>query len=523
MSSAELPNHDVASARTTESGLASSLLDQVLDQPATSSADRPAQSQRDPLKEFLAAKTVGQSLDRWLGTDWNQDSSPQQKDHILGRLSSDIAQIDHWLNEQINAILHHPRFQKLESSWRGLQFLVNRAEIEADPMIKIRVLTARWKELEKDFERSVEFDQSTIFKKIYEDEFGSPGGEPFGVLIGDYDIHPKVSPERTTDDLFVVRSLAGVAASSFCPILMAASPTLLDLESFGDLQITRDHSARLSRPDYLKWNAIRDDDDSRFLGVVLPRILMRGPYEDDGSRIDGFIFEEDVSNPDGQDYLWGNPSYAYVSVLMRSFANSGWLADIRGLRQDVEGGGLVADLPALSFPTDSKGVIPRPITEIAVSDTLERQLSELGLLPICDCKDTPMAVFASGQSLQRAKTYDTAEATTNAKISAMLPYVLTVSRFAHYVKVIARTKTGSFATADDLQQMLHDWIIEYVTADREASADVKSRKPLREAAITVQPDPSNPGAYYCMMRLAPHYELDEMVGSIRLQTRIGRS
>ncbi|PNY33917.1 type VI secretion system contractile sheath large subunit [Rhodopirellula baltica] len=434
-----------------------------------------------------------------------------------------MAQIDQWLNDQVNVILHHPRFQKLESSWRGLQFIVNRADLESDPMIKIRVLSARWKELEKDFDRSIEFDQSTVFKKIYEDEFGSPGGEPFSVLVGDYDIYPKVSAERTTDDLFVLRSLAGVAASSFCPVLLAASPALLDLESFSDLQVTRDHAGRLSRPDYLKWNAIRDDEDSRFVGMVLPRILMRGPYEDDGTRVDRFLFREDVTHPSGNQYLWGNPAYAYVSVLMRSFANSGWLADIRGLRQDVEGGGLVADLPALSFPTDSKGVIPRPITEIAVSDSLERQLSELGMLPICDCKDTPMGVFASGQSLQRHKTYDSLEATTNAKISTMLPYILTVSRFAHYVKVIARTKTGSFATAEDLERMLHDWIIEYVTADREASEDVKSRKPLREASITVQPDPSNPGGFYCMMRLAPHYELDEMVGSIRLQTRIGRS
>ncbi|WP_436716470.1 type VI secretion system contractile sheath large subunit [Roseiconus lacunae] len=527
MSSAELPKAapaSVASARSSHApgGLASSFLDRVLEQPVDKSAEIKSAGAA-PLDQFLRASTVGDALDDWFGQGWQSDSRFADREHVLRRLSADIAQIDQLLNDQVNKILHHPRFQKLESSWRGLEFLVNRAEIESDPMIKIRVLTVRWKELEKDFERSVEFDQSTVFKKVYEDEFGSPGGEPFGVLVGDYDIHPRVSPERTTDDLFVLRSLAGVAASSFCPILMAASPALLDLESFGDLQVTRDHASRLSRPDYLKWNAIRDDEDSRFLGMVLPRILMRGPYQDDGSRVDRFMFQEDVSHPSGDDYLWGNPAYAYVSVLMRSFANSGWLADIRGLRQNVEGGGLVSDLPALSFPTDSKGVIPRPITEIAVSDSLERQLSELGLLPICDCKDTPMAVFASGQSLQRAKVYDTNEATTNAKISAMLPYILTVSRFAHYVKVIARTKTGSFATAEDLQRMLHDWIIEYVTADREASADVKSRKPLREASITVQPDPGKPGAFYCMMRLAPHYELDEMVGSIRLQTRIGRS
>lgn len=461
-------------------------------------------------------------MEAWLGSGWDQDPRLTDKQSVLVRLSRDIAQIDQWLTDQINAILHHPRFQRLEASWRGLAFLVRRADIESDPMIKVRVLSARWKELEKDFERSVEFDQSALFKKVYEEEFGSPGGQPYGVLVADYDIHPKVSPQHPSDDLSVLRSLAGVAASSFCPVLLSASPELLDLESFSELQVTRDHGGRLSRTDYLKWNALRDQDDSRFVGIVLPRILMRGPYEDDGSRVDRFVFEEDVSQPDGRSYLWGNPGYAYASVLMRSFAASGWLADIRGLKQDVDGGGLVTDLPALSFPTDKAGTIPRPITEVSVTDTLERQLSELGLLPICDCKDTPMAVFASGQSMQRPKQYDTADANTNAKISAMLPYMLTVSRFAHYVKVIARTKTGSFATAEGLQRTLHDWIIDYVTADREASAAVKSRKPLREANITVQADPSKPGSFYCIMRLAPHYELDEMVGSVRLQTRIGR-
>lgn len=520
------PDH----SSTTEA-LADSILQRVLAADAAATIDhlvaethsRSGGKPSTPLAQFLAAGKVGESLEWWFGKNWTTDQRLRDKQSVLARLAADIAEIDRLMTEQINAILHHPKFQRLESSWRGLAYLVRRADIESDPMIKVRVLSARWKELEKDFERSVEFDQSAIFKKVYEEEFGSPGGEPFGVLVADYNIHPRVSAESPTDDLFVLRSMAGVAASSFCPVLMAATPGLLDLESFSDLQVTRDHSARMSRPDYLKWNTIRDDEDSRFIGVVLPRILMRGPYDDDGSRIDRFIYREDVSRPDGGDYLWGNPGYAYAAVLMRSFATSGWLADIRGLRQDVEGGGLVTDLPALSFPTDARGVIPRPMTEVAVTDSLERELSDLGLLPICDCKDTPMAVFASGQSLQRPKKYDTADANTNAKISAMLPYMLTVSRFAHYVKVIARTKTGSFATADELQRMLHDWIIEYVTADREASADVKSRKPLREANITVQPDPAKPGSFYCIMRLAPHYELDEMVGSVRLQTRIGRS
>lgn len=485
-----------------------------------SAADDVSRDRRLPLTAFLSSQTVGDAVDRWLGADWRDDARYRDTDSLVRRLSADIAAIDGLLNDQVNAILHHPRFQKLEASWRGLAFLVNRADAESDPLIRVRMLSASWAELETDFDRAVEFDQSQLFKKVYEEEFGTPGGEPFGVLIGDYDVRARVSQHHRQDDVSVLRSIAGVAASAFCPFLCAASADLLDLESFAELQVTRDHAARLSRADYLKWNALRDEEDARFVGCLLPRILMRGPYRDDGSRIDRFIFTEDVSNPDGSAYLWGNPGYAYGSVLMRSFATSGWLADIRGLRQDEEGGGLVNDLPALSFPTDSSGVIPRSVTEVSVTDALERQLSELGLLPLCDCKDTPMGVFASGQSLQRPRKYDRGDITANAKISAMLPYILTVSRFAHYVKIIARSKVGSFTTAEELERILHNWIMDYVTADREASTDVKSRKPLREANIRVQPDPAKPGAYYCIMRLAPHYELDEMVGSVRLQTRL---
>jgi type VI secretion system ImpC/EvpB family protein len=500
-------------------------MDQVLTRPVAAreapnqSGDRsPPRQTGAELAAFLGAPSIGESLDHWFGERWRQDPKLANADSIATRLAADIAAIDALLNDQVNAILHHPRFQKLESSWRGLAFLVRRADQEGDPQIVIRVLPAKWSELEKDFERAVEFDQSQLFKKVYEEEFGMPGGRPFGLLIGDYEVNYRVSKEHPHDDVSVLRSIAGVAASSFCPFLCAASPDLLDLDSFAELQVTRDHARRMAMQDYLKWNSFRDDEDSRFVGVLLPRILMRGPYADDGSRVDRFLFSEDVSRPDGSGYLWGNPAYAYAAVAIRSFATSGWLADIRGLRQDEDGGGLVSDLPSLSFPTDSAGVIPRPATEVTVSDALERQLSDVGLLPLCDCKDTPMAVFASGQSLQRPRKYDDPNATANAKISAMLPYVLTVSRFAHNIKIIAKSKIGSYATAADLERILHDWITEYVTPDREASTDVKSRQPLREALIRVLPDPAHPGSFRCIMRLAPHYELDEMAGSLQLST-----
>ncbi len=526
---ASLASVPVSHVPSAETSVASSLLDQVLlrsvDKMSADTGGNIESRVADAvgLHEFLLAQSVAESLSHWLGKSWRSDPNLATAESLSTRLSADIAIIDGLLEEQVNAVLHHPQFQKLESSWRGIAFLVRRQNLEGDSLIKIKLLSVKWTELEKDFERAVEFDQSQMFKKVYEEELGSPGGEPFSLIVGDYDVRHKVSASHRQNDIDVLRSIAGVAASSFCPFLCAANPELLDLDAFSELQITRDHAKHMASKEFLKWNGLRDEEDARFLGVLLPRILMRGPYTDDGSRIDRFIFDEDVTRPDGKGYLWGNPGYAYAAVAMRSFATSGWLADIRGLRQDEDGGGLVSDLPSLSFPSDSPGVIPRPVTEVAITDSLERQLSDLGLLPLCDCKDTPLAVFASGQSLQRPRKYDEPNASANAKISAMLPYMLTVSRFAHYVKVIGRTKVGSYATAEELQRLIHDWIVDYVTSDTEASTAVKSRQPLREAEISVQIEPGRPGAFRCIMRLAPHYELDDMVGSVRLSTVLGAS
>ncbi|MEM9828202.1 MAG: type VI secretion system contractile sheath large subunit [Planctomycetota bacterium] len=475
------------------------------------------------LAAFFAAPDIASQLDACFGTGWRDDPSLSTADAITRRLHQQVAQIDKLLNDQVNAILHHPRFQKLESSWRGIAYLVGQASAAGDPMVKVRILNAKWKEIARDFDRASEFDQSQIFKKVYEEEFGIAGGHPFGLLIGDYSVRHKIGGGYSTDDVSVLRSMSGVAAAAFCPFLCAADAKLFDFDHFGDLEVTRDHAAYQTRPDYARWNRLREQEDARFLGVLLPRILMRGVYECRSDRPDGFVFTEDASDPEGRGYLWGNPAYAYASVVIRSFADSGWLADLRGLRQDEESGGLVSSLPAIHFPTDSRSLIPCPVTDVVISDALERQLSELGLIPLCDCKDKPLAVFASGQSLQKAKKYDTDAATANARISSMLPYMLTVSRFAHYVKILARNRTGGFTTSEGLQRILSDWIADYVTPDREASAEVKSRRPLREAEIRVREEPGRPGSFRCTINLSPHYELDDMVGSVRLSTTIAGS
>lgn len=487
-----------------------SLLDSLL--VATGKTASPEASR---LESFLREPSPAKSLQHWLGPGAAED--PQR---LVRRLNRDVGLIDQLLNRQLNAILHQPAFQRLEASWRGLRYLVDRVDDEAERNIKVRVLNASWRELERDFERAVEFDQSQLFRKIYEDEFGHPGGEPYGVLLGDYEIHPRPAAGHPHDDMAVLASLARVAAAAFCPFIASANPAMFGLDDFSGLEYRLDHAQTLQRLDYLKWNALRKTDDARFVGLTLPRVLMRLPYEDDGTRVDRFCFREEVSGPDRSKYLWGSPAYAFGAVLLRAFAETGWLADIRGVQRDVAGGGLAVGLPTASFRTDKRGVALKSSTDVVVTDHLERELSELGLMPLCDCQDTEFAAFYNCPSIQQPKQYDRAAATANAKLSAMLPYVLCVSRFAHYVKVLGRDKTGVFSEPGELEEFLQRWIVKYVTTDSEASAEVKAKFPLREAKVEVREQPGKPGAYQCIMHLAPHYELDELSATVRVVTEL---
>jgi type VI secretion system protein ImpD len=370
--------------------------------------------------------------------------------------------------------------------------------------------------LERDFERSIEFDQSQLFRKVYDSEFGSPGGEPFGVLVGDYEIHARVSRDHPHDDVRMVEALAGVAAAAFCPIILNASPALFGLDDFSTLEQRLDHERTFDGVDYTKWKSLRAMEDSRFIGLTLPRVLMRTPYVDDGHRVDGFRFQEDVLGPDRGKYLWGGAGFAFASVLLRAFAQAGWLADIRGARRGIEGGGLVLNLPRHNFATESAGLSAKSSTDVVVTEELEKQLSDLGFMSLCESKDTEYSVFYSNQSLQKPVKYDRAAATTNANMSAMLQYMLCVSRFAHYVKVLGRDKIGAFTEYEELEKLLQNWIVKYVTDDSEASPAVKARYPLRDAKVQVEPTPGKPGSYQCKMHLMPHYELDEMEASVRV-------
>ncbi len=495
----------------------SSLLDSLLvQQPPT--ADRPpGQGDSDHresgrrLSAFLTAPTVRASLAAWFGTP-----SLPERTALIRELNRAVARVDAVVARQVNQILHTSRFQRLEAAWRGLQYLTDQADRVPEANVKIKVLHVTWRELERDFERAVEFDQSQLFRKVYDQEFGSPGGEPYGVLIGDYEVHPRPNVRHPHDDVALLRQISSVAAAAFCPFLCNAHPSMFGLDHFRGMEHTLDHTATLDQLDYLKWRSLRDHEDSRFVGLALPRILMREPYQDDGSRLDRFPFVEDVNGPDTGKYLWGGAAFAMGSILIRAFAQAGWLATIRGVVQDVETGGLVTDLPVHSFATDSADVVPKMSTDLIISSQLEKELSDLGFLPLCACKESPYSAFYSSQSIQKPRTYDRPAATKNARISAMLQYMFCVARFAHYVKVLGREKIGSFAEPKDFERFLQNWIVQYVTSDSEAPPDVKARFPLRDAQIQIRPQPGKPGAYRCVMHLAPHYELDDVVASVRL-------
>jgi len=489
----------------------SSLVSQVLE--ATEAGPSPA---AQSLERFLTAENPVQALEAWFQTSVkNLDGEA-----ISRTLNRDIARIDAILTKQVNVILHHERFQQLEASWRGLHYLVSQAGTHEHAHIKIRVLNLPWKELARDMERAIEFDQSQLFRKIYNDEFGTAGGEPFGMLIGDYQLTHRPAPGHPTNDIDVLQAVSQVAAAAFCPFITAADPAFLGLDSFTELELPLNMSRTFEQLEYLKWKSFRESEDARFVGLALPQVLMRRPYEDGDGHSDGFRFKEDVEKPDRSQYLWGNAAFAFGEVTMRAFAECGWLADIRGFQRGKLSGGVVGGLAVDSFDTDKDGVALKFVTDGVVTDASEKELGDLGFIPLCQAKDTEFAAFYSNQSAQKPKTYDTPEATVNARISSMLQYMLCVSRFAHYLKVIGRDKVGTLAEARDLEDFLHRWLQKYVTSDADAPLEVKAEYPLREASVQVRDKPGKPGCYQCVMHLRPHFQLDDLSAAVKLTTEL---
>jgi len=439
-------------------------------------------------------------------------------DWLLAALDREIAAIDDALEAQVNAILHAPAVQKLEARWRGLAYLTRAAENA--PGAKLRLLTVSWTEIVRDLERAPDFDQSELFRKVYSAEFGAPGGEPFGLLIGDYEVRHRPTSDHPTDDIGALKSLAMVAAAAFAPLILGASPSLLQLGGFRDLGRPISLKGVFSHAEYQRWNGIRGGDDMRFIGLVLPRVLMRAPYGQDPGRSDGFRFSEQVDGQDASGYLWGSAVFAFASVVLRAFAASGWFADLRGAPLDRIAGGIVNDLRVVSFATDRTGVAIKPSVECIISDSQERDLSDLGFIVLRKVPFTDYSVFQSNPSLQTPARHDRPGATANARLSSMLQYVLCVSRFAHYIKILGRDRIGSTMTAEECQIFLQRWLIRYCEGSDSASQETKARCPLREANIKVQESPGRPGSYSCTIFLRPHFQLDDIATGFRLVTEL---
>jgi type VI secretion system protein ImpC len=433
-------------------------------------------------------------------------------------INSAIAAIDKAMSRQLSAIMQHEKFTKLEGSWRGLNYLVSNSETSSQ--LKIRVLNASKKEVAKDLERAVEFDQSQLFKKIYESEFGMAGGEPYSALIGDYEFsaHP--------DDIALLSNISGVAAASFCPFIGAASPGMFGFDSYTDLSKPRDLEKIFESSEYISWRSFRESDDSRFVSLVMPRVLARMPYGSSTKPIDAFNFEEVETNEQGKqmslahdNYCWMNASYAMGATLTRAFSEYGWCTSIRG----AEGGGKVEGLPSHTFVSDDGGVDQKCPTEIGITERREAELSKLGFLPLCHYKNTDYAVFFGAQTAQKPAQFSSPDATANAAISARLPYIMATSRIAHFLKVMARDKIGSFMEADDAERMLNQWIKQYVNGNPNASAESKAKYPLAEARVEVKEVPGQPGVYSAVAWMRPWLQMEELTTSLRLVAKMPKA
>jgi type VI secretion system protein ImpC len=426
-----------------------------------------------------------------------------------------VAAIDAKMSAQLNAIIHDPKFLKLEGSWRGLHYLVQNSETGTS--LKLRVLNISKRDLGRDLSRAIEFDQSQLFKKIYENEFGTPGGEPYGALIGDYEWtnHP--------DDLETLRLMSNISAGAFAPFITAAGAGMFGFDSWTELSKPRDLAKIFDTVEFTKWRSFRDSEDARFVNLVMPRVIARLPYGKATKPIDEFEYEEAPMDKRGkaqamehESYCWSNAAYVMGARLTDAFAKNGFCTAIRG----AEGGGKVENLPTHIFTSDDGDIDTKCPTEIGITDRREFELSNQGFLPLCHYKNTDYAVFFGGQTVQKPKKYDRPEATANAAISARLPYIMASSRFAHYLKVMARDKIGSFMEASNVETWLNRWIQNYVNPNVDAGQDMKARFPLREAKVEVREIPGKPGSYNAVAYLRPWLQMEELTTSLRMVASI---
>jgi type VI secretion system protein ImpC len=432
-------------------------------------------------------------------------------DDTLKSIEGMIAEIDKKLTEQVNLVLHHTDFQKLESAWRGLSYLVNNTE--TDEMLKIKVLNISKGDLAKTLRKfkGTAWDQSPIFKKLYEQEFGQLGGQPYGCLVGDYYF------DHSPPDVELLGEIAKVAAAAHAPFLAAAQPSLFQMDSWAELANPRDLTKIFQTPEYAAWRSLRESEDARYIGLAMPRFLGRLPYGSKTDPVEQFVFEEDTEGADSNKYAWVNAAYAMAVNINKSFKEYGWCSRIRG----VESGGAVEGLPSHTFPTDDGGVDQKCPTEIAISDRREAELAKNGMMPLIHRKNTDVAAFIGAQSLQKPAEYDNPDATANANLAARLPYLFATCRFAHYLKCMARDKVGAFKSRDEMQTWLQKWIEQYVDFSAAVSPErEKAKRPLAAAKVEVEEVEGNPGYYSSKFYLKPHYQLEGLSVSLRLVSRL---
>lgn len=473
-----------------------SLLDSIISESRVARSETERTRTRD-----LIGELVGQVL---------EGAVTPSKD-LMAVLDARIADIDALLSEQLNEIMHADEFQQLEASWRGLKYLVDNTETSTT--LKIKLLNASKKDLVRDLKAASEFDQSALFKKVYEEEYGTFGGAPFGMLMGDYKF------SRSPEDMYLLEEISHVAAAAHAPFISAASPEMFGWDSFTDMAGPRDLAKIFDTVEYTKLKSFRNSEDSRYAALALPHVLGRLPYGPDTAPVEAFLFKEDVDGRDHSKYLWVNAAYALTTQVTQAFSRYGWCVAIRG----VEGGGLVEGLPSHTFMTDDGEVALKCPTEIAITDRREKELSDLGFVPLVHRKDTDHAAFFATQSMQKQKQYNTDVANANARLSAQLQYIFATSRIAHYMKAIMRDKVGSFASRQDVESYLNNWLSSYVLLDDTASQEAKAKNPLREARVEVFEVPGKPGVYKSVSYLRPHYQLDELTASLRLVAELPKS
>lgn len=468
----------------------------------------------DRLQRFISEPDPVRALREWFGDDISHIDPAA----LAGAIDRDIAFIDGMLTDQLNAVLHHPRFQALEASWRGLAYLCRCAA--PTTAVVVKALNVTWNELARDFGHASDFDQSQLFHKVYSQEFGMPGGQPFGVLLCDYEVRHRPSAAHPVDDVATLGGLASVAAAAFAPAVLSASPHLLGIDSFTELDRLRGLGRLFRGDEYRRYERLRQEADSRFLALVLPRILMREPHGEDGAANVPFRYRENRAGLTHEQMCWGSAVYAFGEVLIRAFDLHGWFADICGAREDEIDHGLVVGVPAPDVEPDSANVVNRSGCEIVIPPHVEYDLWQLGLMNLNACKDTPYLVFRSGASIQSVPHSGNSALAINARLSAMLRYILCVSRFAHYAKVQVRDRIGSYVNAQDCQQDLQRWLHSYCIGNDDASPEMKARYPLREASVDVKELPGRPGSFACVMQLRPHFQLDQIFTTFKLTTDV---